>query len=333
MKVALVLTIKNEARLLKSNLLYHLSIGVEKAYIYLDGTTDDSANTVKDLNNVEVCDSVSSEKYSHKKYLEKFWSQAEQHHTARQCLNTYDALQKCKAQDIDWLISLDADELFVPDSTGKVSLASFFKDTETKNVELVYFKTLEVISRQLHYDKVMYQETQFKTKKNFKSKFDQIYFKIGNPYSNKASSQSYWLGHTMGKAAIKVASEIIPKNVHRYQTISGGAANSIQAGLLLHYHLYDFENFIKKYQNFKQHPEVYLSGNKINGLKRLWITMVNDPNMSDAYLMAYYKTYLLFTDKKMKRLGKTRFGNVFKRKEPASVTIDYPQNVLETLRH
>ncbi|WP_179018587.1 glycosyltransferase family 2 protein [Winogradskyella forsetii] len=328
MQVAVVITVKNEARLLRQNVLYHLGLGMAKVFVYLDHTTDNGAQTIQDIAAVEINNSVAAETYRNRPYLEKFWDNAEAHHTARQCLNTFDALQKCKTENIDWLLSLDADELFLSSKDQTLTLHEFFKIVNNRGADIVTLKPLEVVARKMVYQNVMKEETLFKTQKNFKSKFDQIYNNIYDPYQKEYRRVPYWLGHTMGKSAIKVTDNIIPNNVHRYTSINGEPLHIVDFGYVLHYHIYDFEDFIKKYQNFKERPDTFLSGNKIEGLKSLWIKLVNDSSYSKDYLKAYFKNNLLFNTVKLKQLHKTRVFNIFKRREPAIITINLPKQIL-----
>jgi hypothetical protein len=328
MRVAIVITAKNEERLLKHNLNYHFGLGICKAYIYFDRVTDGGPESIENLPYVDVQNSVDADKFKHLSFLDKFTSNALEHHTARQCLNTYDANLKCMDEGMDWLISLDADELFYPGSDTK-DLNTFFNNLEEYDV--IKLPPLEVINKKMAYTTVMVEETSFKRKKNFKSKLDQIYFDIKNPYGSKAFTTSYWLGHTMGKCILNVKSEIIPKNVHRYETKDSSKIKSVTKGNILHYHMYDFEDFMKKFKNFEHHPPVFLSGNDIGSLKSLWIQLVNDPNVSIEELRQYYKSNLLFDTKKLKRLHKTRLMNIVKRKEKTIVEINLPKEILSNL--
>ena len=169
MKIALVMTVKNEERLLLQNIYYHLAIGVEKIYIYFDGTTDNGPNLIKNIEGVEGNKSISATKYKSYNYLRKFNENAKEHHTARQCLNTFDALRKCKLENIDWLISLDADELMITNELGTESLQDFFNSYSGTNIELINLRPLEVIARRERYDQVMAEETLFKLKKTYKN--------------------------------------------------------------------------------------------------------------------------------------------------------------------
>ena len=334
MKIAVVLTVKNEARLIKQNVYYHLGIGVSRIFIYFDGTEDDGRSLVQGINGVECLDSVTDERYDHLPFLHKFTKNKKDHHSARQCLNSYDAEQKCLTMNIDWLISIDADEFFLPFSYFNKSLDDFFKEMMHEQIDLVRMEVYEVIPRQMHYQHVSIEETHFKTKKNFQSKFDQIYFQITNPYTKLATKSLYWVSHNMGKCAIKVGSDLIPHNVHKYKPKdSSKIVKKIYAGHILHYFQYDVEDFIKKSQNFKFRPNYYLSGKKIGNLKELFRTVVNDPNKSTEDISEFYRKNLFFDKKKMRRLYKTRFFNILPRKEKAVIEINKPKEVLEPYRH
>lgn len=315
MKIAVVLTVKNESRLLRNNLLYHHAIGVTKAFVYFDGTTDNGKNTIKDLDFVEMHDSVSPNKFQKLEYLNKFTSQTKEHHTARQCLNTYDATQKCQALGYDWLISIDADELIATNENKPSNLKMYFLNLDA-SIDVVNFKTLEVLQQQADFGNVFAHAELFKTRKNFKYRGENVFRKIYNPSHKTMEKHYYWYGQTMGKAAFKIKSELIPKNVHRYVTQSGNKPQSIQDGFVLHYHAYDAQDFIKKFRNFSAHPTHFLSGNRVEPLKLLLKDVVNNHGYSDEQLKEYFIDYLLFKPKEVRNLLKNKKFNVFKRKQP-----------------
>jgi hypothetical protein len=177
----------------------------------------------------------------------------------------------------------------------------------------------------------MEQEVLFKTQKNFSSKVDQIYFNVENPYSKSKITSSFWLGHTMGKCALNVQKDLIPDNVHRFKLKNSKTMSKVKRGFILHYHMYDFDDFIKKFKNFKNHPSSFLSGNDIGTLKSLWIKLVNDSQFTPEDLKEYYIDNILFTDAKLSKLKKTRLFNILSRKEKATVEITLPSEILSKL--
>lgn len=297
MKIALVLTVKNEMRILRNNLLYHKAIGVDIAFVYFDNTTDTGRESISDLEFVECNKSISATKYSEHRYLVKFTSQAAEHHTARQCLNTYDAQQKCKEAGIDWLISIDADELICTDFHNPSNLKTFFSSIEG-SVEVVTFKTLESLQTKMQYENVFSNETLFKANPKAYSRY------FYNPFTNSKVKFSWWYGQTMGKAAFKASKSIIPHNVHRYKKIDGVKPITLNRGFVLHYHAYDAEDFIKKFTNFSNHPNTFLSGNKVENIKLLLRDIVNSKDYTKEQLKDYFRKNILFSNDDLRKFSK-----------------------------
>ena len=89
---------------------------------------------------------------------------------------------------------------------------------------------------------------------------------------------------------------------------------------MLHYHAYDSLDFIKKFTNFSNRPNTFLSGNPVNSLKLLLRDVVNNAGYSQKELQEYFKAYLLTNPNEVTQLKKNRYFLFFKRK-PAPVTI------------
>ncbi|MAZ72124.1 MAG: hypothetical protein CMC70_03160 [Flavobacteriaceae bacterium] len=330
--VAMVLTVKNEARLLRSNLLYHHAIGIRHVFVYFDNTTDSGKTSIQDLDFVTIQDSLSPNTFLHVPFLEKFTSKATEHHTARQCLHTYDALRKSEVMGIDWLISIDADELVctIKDSPSRVQ--PFFETVEP-SVDLVYLKTLEVLSQRVEYNSIFSEETLFKTQPAFGNRFKNITKKVYNPATKKQQRYSYWFGQHLGKGAVRVGRNIIPHNVHRYVKKDGTKPNSIKKGYVLHYHAYDAPDFIKKFTNFSNRPTTFLSGTSVNSLKLLLREIVNNSGMKQDELYAYFKQNLLFSQKEVKYLKKNKYLGFFSRTPAPLTEITSVQQVFDKYLH
>jgi hypothetical protein len=132
----------------------------------------------------------------------------------------------------------------------------------------------------------------------------------------------------MGKCAINVNSELMPKNVHRFKAIDKRPIKSLSCGYLLHYSLYDLKDFKKKFHNIKHRPNVFLNGKSLPKLALVWRDLVNDPQFDEQYLENYYKKNIYIDERKLKQFRSTRFFNIFKRKEKAIVKITYVKDIL-----
>lgn len=328
-KIALVITAKNEERLLKRNIQYHFTIGVSKAYVYFDDATDGGPESLLGLEGVDQQNSVELSKYSNLEFLDKFTKLAHEHHTARQCLNTYDALLKSKRDGIDWLISIDADELVIVDKHKNEPIQKLFKNLD-QNIDMVQFKVKEVAQRKLKYDNVFADETLFKYSRIFKNKFESPKKRIDDPFNKRTVKISYWTGQWAGKAGVKVGSGIIPKNVHRYVKLNGDKIKKVSNGLLLHYQAFDKLDFKKKFTNFEKHPNHNLSGTYVGHTKLLWRDIVNSTTLNQKYIDEYFENNVMFTEKEIRRMSSKKLG-LFKRKEPAFETISSVQKAFKNL--
>ena len=330
MQVAVVLTVKNEARLLRDNVLYHHAIGADKVFVYFDNTTDDGKECIKDLPFISVQDSVPAQKYIHLTYLDKFTSKAEAHHTARQCLNTFDAMQQSQKLGYDWLISIDADELIGTDLNEVSNLKTFFKAVPD-SIDVVNFKVYEVLQRQVGYTNVFKLETLFKSQRSFKRRSERVFKYIYNPFTNERLKFSFWYGQHLGKGAIRLNTNVIPHNVHRYKRINGKAA-ILEAGFVLHYHAFDAVDFIKKFTNFKNRPNTFLSGNTVESLKLLLRDVVNTSGLTENQLKDYFKANLMFNEKEVSRFLNNKTWLFFRRKEAVVIEIKSVSSVFKSLK-
>ena len=96
-RVAVVMTVKNEREVLRSNILFHRHLGVERFYVFPDDDAEGTGESVADLDFVEVSGSMSAARFlgteSHRRLVEESRKLAravedsELQHTARQMLN------------------------------------------------------------------------------------------------------------------------------------------------------------------------------------------------------------------------------------------------------
>ncbi len=312
MKVGMVITVKNEQQLLRSNILYHNYLGVEQFFIFSDNSTDDTIKSIEDLPFVHIFSSVSPDFFNNRLELRKFADKASEYHVARQCLNTVFAIEEAKRKKLDWIISLDADELICLDfnNPGKGQLLDFFDCVHDK-VEQIQFKALEVVQRRLEYENVFAEETLFKQQRSKirKKICGPINKIIYDPFKNKMWKIKRFYGHRNGKCAIRLTVDAVPRSVHKFCALDGSKLRTLKAGRLLHYNYYSFNDFIKKNRNFRNRPTTKLDGSTFKTVhKFLWIDIVNHPDFSEDYLRAYYKKWIMFYDKEIRQLRKNRWG-------------------------
>ncbi|MFC1884631.1 glycosyltransferase family 2 protein [Thermodesulfobacteriota bacterium] len=325
MNVAIAVTVKNEARFLRPSLLYHRHVGVDRMYVFLDRSTDNTRETVEDLDFVEIDESVSRERYANRPELQFMIEGYERIFTARQGLNVVYAIEKARNEGIDWIISLDADELLYiyPESQLKDHLRIFFNKIG-RNIDAVRFGTLEALQRKL--DSV----NGFAEESLFVKPFSNFPRKMYDPYKDSYFKLKGALGHKVGKSAVRTSVDSHPADSHEFVSRDGSPLKTLNTGYVLHYYCYGFEDFQKKYTNFEDHPDQYLSGEDVVYHKRLWRDIVSDPGFSDDELREYYKKNIVPAPEAVDRLLKRKVLGLFPGKEKI-IRIDAVRKAFEHL--
>ena len=117
-KVAIVSTIWKSETVLWQFLCYHFSIGVDHIFLVIDsGDADDPQVHIarqfgEDRVTIWLHDSDMDKEYRKLNMYAKFGPFRKTEVMARQLLNMELALRHCVRKKIDWLISIDSDELF-----------------------------------------------------------------------------------------------------------------------------------------------------------------------------------------------------------------------------
>lgn len=113
-KFALTYTVKNESRLLPSAIEYHLAAGCERIYVFFDNTTDNTAELIAKYPQVVARNSFRPEELSDlPKWLATILPAWKPDLDVRKIANTYCAALQAAGDGMDWLGSIDADELIL----------------------------------------------------------------------------------------------------------------------------------------------------------------------------------------------------------------------------
>jgi hypothetical protein len=213
LKFGISTTVKNPHQL-NDWIKYHLNIGFHKLYIVFD---DENENTNYVTNNNQV--NIFKNNTDWKKQLEQLpnmdqYINEKKEVMSRQILNFTNVRNYAKLDNVDFLLHIDADELFYPENKD---LESIFNN----KYDVITFQNLEMIPSRDNY------ENCFKDAINFK-----INPGIFNAYSN-------------GKSAVKVNSDAIIAGVHDFW---GGTKIFSPIGKILHYPSCNFDEYINKYK-------------------------------------------------------------------------------------
>jgi len=212
-KIGIVTTVKNPHQL-NDWITYHLKIGFNKLYIVFDDENEDT-NYIINNDNIQIFKNDNNWKKELTQLPNmKYYVNDTKEVMSRQIANFENARNYAKKDNIDWLLHIDADELFYDENDD---LNTIFDN----KYDIINFQNLEMIPDRDNYDNC------FKEGVNFK-----INPRIFNAYSN-------------GKSAVKVNSGATIAGVHDFV---GGTKTFSNVGKILHYPSCNFNEYINKYK-------------------------------------------------------------------------------------
>jgi len=117
---AISYTVKNESRLLPSGIDYHLAAGCTRIYLFWDNTTDNAPDLVASYPQVIARKSYRPDELPHPPdWLAAILPWWDVDLDVRKIANTYYATLDAAKDGIEWLVSIDADELILMDRAGQ----------------------------------------------------------------------------------------------------------------------------------------------------------------------------------------------------------------------
>jgi hypothetical protein len=276
------MTIRNARRMLRSNLLFHHYLGIERFFIYTDQTSDDSVETIADIPGVSVHPSSQAP-----------GSQVPE----RQEANAADAVERATEEGYRWLIHLDADELVCLHPTqARPGMLRDFLARLPPQIETVRFLSYESIPTMAEPNHPF--ATPWFTKRGQRLKRN-----ILDPFQKQRKEIRGFLGHTAGKSAVRLSVEPRPFYVHDFRGPNGRRLKEIARPFLCHYYNPGYQSFRDKWFNFSDRPDHYACGDQVEFQKRLWRDLFNSTDFSESYKKQYYEENLLFDAKKLQRLS------------------------------
>ena len=194
--IGLVITQKNEARLLRPNLEYHRFLGVTHFYVFDDGSSDESMRSIRDVPGLS-CPDLEGLADVPPELKDDILQARNGPWMARQKLATRWATQLARKDGVEWLISLDADELVMLEHPTRGAIRDLFLDC-LADVGAVFFRdTYEVVPRGCDPDVDVSSRVLFKTpaysKRHRREMFD--------PIRDRRFAVGGHLGHEAGKTA------------------------------------------------------------------------------------------------------------------------------------
>lgn len=336
MRIAMVITAHNEKLLLNNSINYHSLVGVTDFYIYLDRLDLQQYLILRRSSNVRV--TISSFDHVQKAGLQDEFPpyRYRSNHMVRQMAHVRLALEECRRRGIEWLINIDADELVARNGGTELDLAGILRKVPA-NVAAVRLPVFEVLPQRWRCREPLIELQNFKATSPFgEGGRSGLHAFLPQPLMDQVSrglkAQGYdpfwdlldgglqdqhlppltavahefgvqvidwFLGHSLGKEIVRTSSNIRFRNLHA--TEAPDVCKSEADLSLLHYNCFSFADFVKKYAfNFRNHPDVYARGWKLDPLKRLFRDSCRLHGVNR--LIDLYNIYCLYQDKKLREI-------------------------------
>jgi hypothetical protein len=325
-------TVKNEGATLLRSISYHRAIGFDHFFVFLDGTTDDTASHLAGVAGVHVRKSVAPDEAAVAggpdwiAAIAPWWSTDL---GVRQRVNTFAATRLCQAMGIDWLLCIDPDEVFqasLSDPPSAARTREFFLGIP-QDVDQVLMKNLEAIPPVNSTGSPLTDCTKFLARfpatesvwrimsggirrvvkiPAAQAWFDYFFYQFRfmgalprlliHPTTGKRIPAGYFLGYSNHKSAIRPERASSFDFVVHYWRKWHRAPRNVERGNVLHYDFPSLEYFIAK---FRQRQASHL--NKVFYV-RYWLARIaRESSLRDAE--AFYKKYIALSDEHvLKRL-------------------------------
>lgn len=214
---ALVTTLRGAAPVIDSFVRYHLALGFTRLYLFFDDPHDPALQRVRDAHDARIAI------FEHGPALQSAWRQCAQYShyaphverevMARQCLNVEVAVQHALADRIEWLLHIDADELFY--APGQDAGTHFARLSAT-GIERAVYPNLEALPESEAIDDFFREVTLFKSNRNLfpGGRLDARQEALARDVPQLLPNG--FLFYSNGKGAARVRPGLVPDGVHRF---------------------------------------------------------------------------------------------------------------------
>ena len=284
---AITYTVKNEAWLLPAAIEYHLAAGCSQIYVFLDGTTDNTAELITGYDNVRILTTTkptSSENLP--SWISRLLPWWETDMDVRKRINTYYATILANHAGIEWITNIDPDELIIPAAEGDLNkrLIPDFLGQIPERYDQILMRNLEVIPTAAESEnpfadckvflnrfpatEFMWRYSSAAVRRAIRNPrlhawFDHWFYKIRfwnalprlmvHPVTGQSIPAGYFLGYSNHKSFIRT--NCYPEYtfvIHKWIRNKSRPTNIYQ-GFVLHYDLFDYKYMALKFRQRSEH--------------------------------------------------------------------------------
>lgn len=342
-KFAISYTVKNEARLLPDAIAYHREMGCSQFYVFWDGTSDNAPDLIAGMPDVSCRETFKVDELKDPPaWIAEIVHKWEHDMDVRKRINTYYATKMAREAGIDWLISIDPDELLYVNDKDKLDNSYFTSLLKTiaPEIDQILFRNLESIPSKIKSQQPFCENTMFLNRFPFTETvwrysrallgrlsrspkavalYDYFFYyvrffgalprKFKNPATGETIYAGYFLGYSSYKSAIRTTrSEEFNFCTHCWLKFRRRPRNFF-AGNVLHFDLLDAQYFINKFRQRQQ--------GIILPIFHLRYTLANVArNLSDEQVYAFFRKSFILEDPKI--VGRLKKKNIVREVHIAS---------------
>jgi hypothetical protein len=262
-RIAMALCVQNERRFLAQHLAYHRALGVERAYVFGDRSTDGSLSVAANHPWVETFE-IPGEQGSRFAYISD---------PQRACMDF--SLVRAREEGFDWLLFIDPDE-FIGSSrdqwTGQDPWLPQLLASVSEEIVMARFDVREALP--LHEPGLPWHESH-------------IYFQHRDPVPRRISHIAHqqevvwndFLGHRQGKCFVRTRARVQAYDAHRW-TVEQFAllpeqpeyvALATQSfGWIHHFLITSHAHWRSKYRSFQHEPAHWFCNSPVETPKQWW---------------------------------------------------------------
>ena len=242
---AIVTTLRNAGPSLDSFIAWHLGIGFAHLFLFFDDPADADRARVKDHPHVTAIahDAGLKREWARLPEQQTFGAFADSEVMARQVLNAALAMELARARGFQWLLHMDADELFWSPAG---SVAAHFAGMEAKGAPAVKYWNYEAVPEKCAIGDPFRAVDLFKNPPALR---------LGRETAEGAAllastPAARFHFYSNGKAAVRLnVPGMRPRSVHDFDNPAAPApAKAAEGAFILHYACCGFENFRRKYR-------------------------------------------------------------------------------------
>lgn len=265
-RAAIAVTLTNAGATLDSYIRYHLGVGFEHIFLFLD-KPDDTCTLTEWPGRVTVIgrDCNLEEKWKACRIYPALQAQIDRPEV-RQLLNVELSVHMALEQKLDWLLQIDGDELFY---SPYQSVQEHFQQLAELEVYHTTYLNYEAITEVPEVEDYFKEVTLFKKNPAILSKTQlEMLLRQFHSDTNKG-----FIAYSNGKSAARVEKNLLPWGNHHFQLAQGRVnyqkkyrlADSVctHPPVILHYTECGFNHFLEKYETWGRFPDRFLGGQSI----------------------------------------------------------------------